>query len=139
MYLAKQREEETMANKEKKNGITVIDKTEEVVESEVSVASPDEAKAVLEALTDEQRAELLKDMGFTQKKAAKKKDEGPTPKELFNAAAEKLGEQAPAICTALTEFPGAVAVTFAVDPDGVFSANVKRVRNKYGPRKSKNS
>jgi len=132
MYLAKQREDENMA-KDKKNGITVIDNTKD------SGNGAETAKAALEALSDEQRAELLKDMGFTQKKAREKKDKGPDPRELFKAAAEKLSVEAPTICNLLNEFPGPVAVTFERDPDGAFSANVKRVRNKYGPRKSKDS
>ncbi len=96
-----------------------------------------DAKTALEALTDEQQAELLKSMGFSKRKAREKKDTGPDPRELFRVAAEKLGSQAPQICNLLSEFPGPVAVTFQCDPDGVFSANVKRVRTKYGPRKDK--
>ncbi len=36
-----------------------------------------DAKTALEALTDEQQAELLKGMGFTQRKTREKKDTGP--------------------------------------------------------------
>jgi hypothetical protein len=97
----------------------------------------DAAKAALEALTDEQRAELLKGMGFAPKKA--KKPEGPDPKEVFDSAMEKLSAQAFKVCSLLGGFPGGVAVTFERNPEDEYSVNVKRVRNKYGPWKSKSA
>ena len=97
------------------------------------------AKAALEALSEEQRAAVLKEMGFTQRKAREKKDKGPDPKELFTQATEKLFNKMPEIKTILDgcDFPASVAVTVGVDPEGLFFANLKRVRAKYGPRKDK--
>lgn len=122
--------------KKKDNGVHVIDKTPDGGNGK---DTEDAARAALEALSEEQRAAVLKEMGFTQRKTREKKDKGPDPKVLFDAATEKVGEQAVTICNLLAEFPGPVAVTFERDPEGVFSANVKRVRNKYGPRKGKDS
>lgn len=115
--------------------VTVIDNTSEAptqkgLPEDNGVPS---AKAALEALSDEQRATMLKEMGFTQRKP--REPQGPDPRELFKAATEKLClEAAPNVCALLNEFPGPVSVTFERDPAGMFSANVKRVRNKYGPR-----
>ncbi len=122
-----------MSKKEK--GIKVIDNTKTAEPVNVE----DNAKEALAALSDEQKAAMLKELGYTPHKPRAKKDTGPSPKELFNAAAEKLGAQAVAVCTALNDFPGPVSVTFERGPDDVFSANVKRVRTKYGPRKDKDS
>lgn len=126
-------------NKNKQDGknteVKVIDKSKDGNGKD----SIEAARKALEALPEDQRAAVLKDMGFTQRKPREKKDKGPDIRELFNAATEKIGEMAVPICNVLAEFPGAVAVTFERNPEGVFSANVKRVRNKYGPRKSKDS
>jgi len=126
-------------NKNKKqNGknmeVKVQDKTEDGGNGKDSAEA---ARKALEALPEDQRAVILKEMGFTQRKTREKKDKGPDPRELFNAATQKVGEQAVTICNLLNEFPGAVSVTFERDPEGAFSASVKRVRNKYGPRKAK--
>ena len=98
-----------------------------------------DAKTALEALTDEQRAELLKEMGFTQRKTREKKDKGPDPRELFHAAQARLYIQMPEIKGIVDgcDFPSSFSVTVGVDPEGLFFANLKRVRNKYGPRKDK--
>lgn len=118
--------------KEKKNGngngVEVVDETAE-----------GKAKAALEALSEEQRAEVLKELGITTRKPREKKDTGPSPSELFSAAKEKLYNKMPDIKGIVDgcEFPSAFAVTVGVDPEGLFFADLKRVRNKYGPRKSK--
>jgi len=121
-----------MSKKDKKVKVIDSTKTAEPVPEQA-------AKDALAALSDEQKAAVLKDMGYTPHKPRAKKDTGPSPKELFLAAAEKLGAQAVNVCNALNEFPGPVSVTFERSADEVYSASVKRVRNKYGPRKSKDS
>lgn len=115
-------------SKNKDNGVHVIDTTEQAPKVDV--------KAALEALSTEERAELLQSLGFTQRKAREKKDQGPDPRELFQAAREKLYKQMPEIKGIVEgcEFPSSFAVTVGVDPQGLFFANLKRVRNKYGPR-----
>jgi hypothetical protein len=124
-------------SKNKKNGKNTEVKVQDKTKDGNGKDSIEAARKALEALPEDQRAAVLKDMGFTQRKAREKKDKGPDTRELFDAATEKIGEMAVPICNLLSEFPGAVAVTFERNPEGVFSANVKRVRNKYGPRKSK--
>jgi len=116
-------------------------KKAEKKDKEIKVIAPEDPKealkaaleAAMAALPEDQRAGVLKEMGLKQSKV---KDQGPDPRVLFAAAAEKLGAQAVDVCIALTEFPGPVSATFMVDTEGVFSASVKWVRNKYGPRKS---
>ena len=120
----------------KDNGVHVIDTTEDKApEPAVTEDSATTAKAALEALPADQRATILKEMGFIQKKSGKK-DKGPDPKKLFAAAKEKLFNQMPVIKGIVDEctFPGSFAVTVGVDPEGLFFANLKRIRVKYGPR-----
>jgi len=112
-------------------------KTETAVVEETPIKNDSQelAKAALEALTDEQRAAMLKELGFTQRG---KKNTGPTPKELFQVAQEKLFAKMPDIQTIVTgcEFTTPFSLTVGVDHDGNFFTDVKRARKKYGPRKS---
>jgi hypothetical protein len=96
-------------------------------------------KAALEALPEDERAEFLKGLGFTQRKTREKKDKGPDPKVLFTAATEKLFHKMPEIKGILDgcDFPASMSVTVGTDSEGLFFADLKRVRKKYGPRKSK--
>jgi hypothetical protein len=125
-------------NKEKKknNEVKVIDETPPEAEN-----SAEAAKAALAALSEEERAAVLKELGITTRKPREKKDTGPSPSELFKAAQEKLYNKMPAIQGIVDEceFPSSFAVTVGVDPEGLFFASLKRVRNKYGPRKSDDS
>jgi len=124
-------------NKDKKeNGITVIDKTKDSGNGKDSAA---QARAALEALPEEERAAILKDLGFSPRKPREKKDKEPDPRDLFRQATEQLYSRMPEIKSIVEgcSFPSSFAVTVGVDPDGLFFATLKRVRNKYGPRQEK--
>jgi hypothetical protein len=140
----------SMAKKDKKKDdksteVKVQDKTKDGDNggsTEVAVtdtAGQSVARSALDALSDEQKADLLKDMGFTKRKAREKKDKGPDPKQLFTEATERLFNKMPEIKGILDgcDFPASVAVTVGLDPEGLFFADLKRVRKKYGKRKGK--
>ena len=115
----------------KKNGVKVIDNTLEGNGKDVEAVAQ-----MLEGMTDDQRKAFCERMGLVPKKDAKPK--ASEQREQFQKTAEKFGEMSVTICKLLNEFPGPVAVTFEVSPEGEYSANIKRVRTKYGPRKGKN-
>jgi hypothetical protein len=119
----------------KDNGVHVIDKTKKkaTIRSEEKTTS-EIARAALEALPEEDRAAILKEMGFS-----KKASNGPSPKSLFQDASKRLFAKMPEIKNTLDgcAFPGPFSVTLGVDDKGLFFSNVKRVRTPYGPR-SKN-
>ena len=122
-------------NKEKKTdkGVHVIDNTKpQAQEPDVAGA----AKAALAALSPEQCKEILQDLGLIKLRA-----NGPDPRKLFAIAKKKLYARMPEIKGIVDgcAFPTACAITVGVDPEGFFFANLKRVRNKYAPRKSTTS
>jgi len=128
-------------SKEKKdNGVHVIDKTgkkEAKPSTEDVQPSAEKARVALAALSEEERAAVLKDMGFSARKV--KGANGPDPSKLFKEASEKLFAKMPEIKNTLEgcTFPGSFSLTVGVDPKGLFFSNLRRVREPYGPRKSK--
>lgn len=119
-------------SKEKKdNGVHVIDNTKESKKATVQSKS-ELARAALDALPEDERAAILKEMGFSARKS-----NGPDPRKLFREASERLFAKMPEIKDTLESctFPGSFALTVGVDPKGLFFSNLKRVRTPYGPRK----
>lgn len=95
-------------------------------------------KAALEALSEDERIDLLKELGFIKKKLPKSK--GPSKRELFkNAAQHFINNILDDLQAKLAEcsFPGPFSITIGENAEGKPFHEVKRTRKKYGPRKKK--
>ena len=113
------------------------------VEATLADKIPEDVMRMFADMTPEQKLDLAKALGLPVE--AKSKKEKGTANE-FNKAANKLCNYlwdplAPGIdLQDLIEncnFPGPFALTFGVDHDGFFFANIKRLRKEYTQRKEK--
>jgi hypothetical protein len=107
------------------NGVHVIDKTKGDPVSAV--------KAAIDNLDENQKQELLKEMGATNGPRRNKN------KELFEEAKTRLYNEMPNIKAILegVEIPCAFTLSIGFDDAGNFCANFKRARKPYGKRKEK--
>lgn len=113
-------------NKEKK--VVVVDKTKDPVEAASAAPSQvDAAKAAIASLTDEEKAQLLAQMGLTKKGSGKSK-----ARAQFKVASESLFGAMPEIQAILDkcEFPAPFALSVGRDHEGNFNANLKRLRKR---------
>ena len=121
-----------MGKKKSENTVKVVDKTTQPAMTETD---PVEAmRKLMEGMTDEQKAQARKELGLRTSNGPRRNKR----KEAFEAGRTALFNSMPEIKGIIEQanMPGPFSVTIGFDTDGNFFSDLRRLRQKYGPRNS---